>query len=154
MKICSGFTFLLFILLAQPANAQGLFEPDPSLPPERVIEIQLQSLQMNDVPTQDTGITQTWVFAHPDNKSVTGPLERFILMIKGPSFHMLLNHREHQVQPLALTEDYALFAVKITTANNHKVTYKWELSKVSSGEFAGSWMTTSVSFPLLMDDAV
>ena len=150
----SSLALSILILVALPALARGLLDPDPNLTPERVLEIQLQSLQRNDVPAPDAGIAQTWAFAHPDNKRVTGPLERFAAMIKGPSFRMLLGHREHTIQTVVQTGSYALFAVTIVTAADRRVSYRWELSKVRSGAFAGSWMTVAVSPPLRAGDAI
>ena len=149
-----GITVPVLLLVAIPTIARDLLEPDPSLPPERVVKIQLQSLQRNDVPTPDAGIAQTWAFAHPDNKRVTGPLERFTQMIKGPSYRMLLGHREHTIEPVVRTGDSASFAVKIVTAAGRRVSYQWKLSKVRSGAFAGSWMTVNVSPPLRAGDAI
>ena len=31
----------------------------------------------NDIEFEDSGIEQTWNFAHPDNKKNTGPLSQF-----------------------------------------------------------------------------
>ena len=142
------FTLPALFLLAMPATGQELLTPDPNLPPERVVEIQLQSLQKNDVPDPDTGIAQTWAFAHPDNKRVTGPLERFTRMIKGPDYRNMIDHQEHIVETVVQTDDYALFAVTIITADDQKMSFKWEVKKVKTGEFAGSWMTIAVSPPL------
>ncbi len=36
----------------------------------------------NDNPYKDRGIIQTWEFAHPNNRKMTGPLESFKNMIK------------------------------------------------------------------------
>jgi hypothetical protein len=60
--------------------AEEIITPDANLAPERVVQIQLEALQRND----SQGIAQTWAFAHPVNKKVTGPLERFESMIKSP----------------------------------------------------------------------
>lgn len=148
------YVILSVFLLTTSAAAQGLLVPDPNLSPERVVEIQLSSLKYNDVPVADTGIAQTWVFAHPNNKNVTGPLERFAVMIKGPSYRMLLDHREHSIQPVVQLNDHAIVAVTITTAANQQISYQWELSKVLSGEYEGSWMTTGVSPPILAEDGI
>ena len=147
------FTLPALFLLAMPATGQELLTPDPNLPPERVVEIQLQSLQKNDVPDPDTGIAQTWAFAHPDNKRVTGPLERFTRMIKGPDYRNMIDHQEHIVETVVQTDDYALFAVTIITADDQKMSFKWEVKKVKTGELAGSWMTIAVSPPLRGGDS-
>ena len=148
MDIPLRFTLPVLFLLAVPATAQELLTPDPIRQPESVVEIQLQSLQKNDVPVPDTGIAQTWAFAHTDNKRVTGPLERFAWMIKSPDYRNMLDHQEHIIKPVVQTDDYALFAVTIITADDQKMSFKWEVKKVKTGEFSGSWMTIAVSPPL------
>ena len=37
----------------------------------------------NDKKFEDSGIEQTWNFAHPNNKENTRPLPNFKMMIKG-----------------------------------------------------------------------
>ena len=141
------------ILVAMPVLAQGLITPDPSLTPKQVIEIQLRSLAQNDRPSPDAGIEQTWIFAHPNNKRVTGPLERFTLMIKSPNFETMINHLNHKIEPVVQTNDKALFSVIIQTASGQKRAFQWEVQKVKEGEHSGSWMTTSVSPPLRAGDS-
>ena len=147
-------TLLVLFLLVLPATAQELLKPDPSIRPERVIEIQLQALQQNDKPLPDFGIAQTWTFAHPSNKRMTGPLERFAAMIKGPNYQMMINHREHTIKSVVLTENYALFDVSITTESKLRASFKWEVSKVKFGTYQGSWMTTAVSPPMQAKGAI
>ena len=144
----------LLFLLTLPATAQELLKPSPNIRPERVVEIQLKALQQNDNPLPDFGIVQTWMFAHPRNKLITGPLERFAAMIKGPNYRMMINHREHTIKSVILTENYALFDVSITTVSEIRASFKWEVSKVKSGTHIGSWMTTSVSPPMRGKDSV
>jgi hypothetical protein len=138
---------LAFLALAPPAWAADLLAPDPALSPAEVVAIQLNALQGNEADT-DAGVAQTWAFAHPDNKRVTGPLPRFAQMIKGPQYRMLLNHASHEVAEVSRTEDEAVFAVTVTTRAGEVVGYRWIVAKVRSGEHAGAWMTTSVSPPL------
>ena len=150
----SPLTFLIVALLALPAMAKELVTPNISIPPERVVEIQLRALQKNDNPWRGFGIAQTWAFAHPNNKRMTGPIERFSAMINGPHYQMMLNHREHTITSVVLTENYALFDVFIVTDSEVKASFKWEVSKVISGNFQGCWMTTAVSPPIQAKDSV
>ena len=147
-------TFLVILLLAPPTTARELFTPDPSIEPARVVEIQLQALQQNDTPMPDFGIAQTWIFAHPRNKRATGPIERFAAMIKGPNYEMMINHREHSIEPVVLTETYAVFNVLIITRSANWASFSWEVSKVQSGPLDKSWMTTSVSPPMQVKDTI
>jgi hypothetical protein len=84
---------------------------------------------------------------------MTGPIERFMLMIKSQNYKNMLNHRDHKIEPVLQTNDRSQFSVSITTSDDQKMTFKWELMKVQTGEFSGSWMTTSVSTPLLSGNA-
>ena len=144
---------LAFLALAAPAWAADLRAPDPALSPAEVVAIQLNALQGNEADT-DAGITQTWAFAHPDNKRMTGPLPRFAQMIKGPQYRMLLNHRSHHVEEVSRTNDEAVFGVAVTTPTGDVVGYRWTVAKVMGGEHAGAWMTISVSPPVPAGQAI
>ena len=69
-----------------------LKSPNNLILPVEVIKIQLMGLMNNDKDFKDSGIEQTWNFAHPINKKNTGPLTNFKMMIKGNSYRMLLYH--------------------------------------------------------------
>lgn len=146
-------TIIMALLLNGPAIALDIILPNPSLQPNNVIEIQLQSLQKNDEPIPDSGIIQTWAFAHPNNRLITGPIKRFTLMMKSENYKNMLHHRDYKIEPVLKTNDRSQFAVTIITSDDQKMAFKWELMKVLTGEFTGSWMTTSVSPPLLSADA-
>jgi len=142
------------LLVTSPSLAAELIMPDPALSPAEVVETQLSALQANDTPEPDAGITQTWAFAHPDNKRMTGPLPRFAQMIKGPLYRMLLDHRAHEVEEVSRTDDQAVFAVTVTSQSGRVVVYQWSVAKVAEGEDAGAWMTTAVSPPVPAGDAI
>lgn len=130
--------------------AYGDLEPDPALPPERVVEIQLEALQHNDEPREDSGIERAWAFAHPANRAVTGPLERFAAMIKNPAYRMLVDHREHSITRVAVTDESASFIVTVVPESGSVVFYQWQLGKARSG----AWMTIAVSPPISRDETI
>jgi Domain of unknown function (DUF4864) len=144
---------LTFLILSAPAWAADLLAPHPGLSPAEVVATQLEALQANEAET-DAGIAQTWAFAHPDNKRMTGPLPRFAQMLKGPQYRMLLNHRSHEVIEVARTDEEAVFAVTITTPTGDVVDYRWTVAKVRDGEHAGAWMTIAVSPPVPAGQAI
>ena len=145
---------LVWFTIDRPATSEVLISPQPQIDPKNVIKIQLQALQQNDNPINDAGIVQTWAFAHPSNRLMTGPIERFTLMMKSENYKNILYHRNHKIEPVFKTNIRSQFAVTITTLDDKKMTFKWELEKVQSGQFSGSWMTTSVSPPLPFGDAL
>ena len=101
------FIFFIFITIAKAE----LLKPNSDIQPYRVIEIQLSGLQNNDLIYKDSGIEQTWNFAHPNNKKVTGPLDKFKRMIKGDSYQMMINHLSHTITKLGSGENWAQFEV-------------------------------------------
>ena len=141
-------TVLAFCTIAMSARAD-LVKPDPAIAPVEVVAIQLKALQFNDNPEPDFGIAQTWAFAHPRNRAVTGPLPRFASMIKGPSYNMMLNHSRHEISPVMVGPDRAQFDVLLETDGGKILLFQWGVEKVKSGEFNGSWMTVAVSMPRL-----
>jgi hypothetical protein len=141
---------LVWLAINASASSLELISPHPNIKPKNVIEIQLQSLQKNNEPTPDAGIMQTWAFAHPSNKLMTGPIERFTLMMKSEDYKKMLHHRNHKIELVFKTSIRSQFAVTITTLDDQKMIFKWELQKVQKGKLFGSWMTTSVSPPLLI----
>lgn len=151
-RLVGGLIVILLLMVA--VGAETLLQPDANLTPRQVVEIQLRSLQQNDVPAPDNGIAQTWAFAHPANREMTGPLARFTVMLKGPNYRRLLNHRSHRIEPVVRTDDMALFNVAIVAADGVTLLLQWRVARVGVGRFTGAWMTVGVSPPLKPGDAV
>jgi hypothetical protein len=135
------------------AGAQEVLQPDPAFSPKKVVSIQLKALQRNDTPEADAGIRQTWAFAHPDNRRITGPYPRFQRMIKMPSYEILLGHRKHLIEKVEQTDEVARFAVTVTAGSGKVYGYQWEVRKIQDGENAGAWATTAVSPPMDAGDS-
>ena len=76
---------LVFAVMFIVTTQAEVIKPNNGIEPFQVVKIQLKSLKENDKPIKDNGITQTWEFAHPNNQKYTGPLNRFIDMLKGQS---------------------------------------------------------------------
>jgi hypothetical protein len=142
------------LVMTAPSWAAGVRTPDPALSPAEVVEIQLTALQSNDAPQTDAGIAQTWAFAHPDNKRMTGPLPRFAQMMKGPLYRILLNHRSHEVKEVSRTDDETVFAVTITSQTSEVFVYRWSVAKIADGADAGAWMTIAVSPPIPVGEGI
>ena len=95
MKIL--FKFILFFLLLTNISSADLLKPNTILEPIDVLTIQLNSLKNNNIPYKDAGIEQTWEFAHPNNKKVTGPLEKFKKMIYSENYQLLIGHENYEI---------------------------------------------------------
>ena len=132
-----------------------LTKPNVSLKPFDVISIQLDSLQRNNIPFKDAGIEQVWEFAHPSNKKITGPLEKFKKMIYSKSYQMLIEHENSEITILSENTNKSIYKVFILSKNKKKYSYIWEIEKVKiDGDLKNCWMTTSVSSPEFLGEVI
>ena len=116
--------------------------PEPELKPNEVVKLQLLAMQQND--DSDFGIEVTFRFASPSNKIQTGPLKRFIRLVRNPSYRPLLNHINATFLELNIEEDFAVQDVIITTSNGERIGYRFRLSIQKGPLYPGCWMTDSV----------
>ena len=116
--------------------------PEPELKPNDVVRLQLLAMQQND--DSDFGIEVTFRFASPSNKIQTGPLKRFIRLVRNPSYRPLLHHIKATYLELNIEEDYAVQDVIITTSNGERIGYRFRLSIQKGPLYPGCWMTDSV----------
>ena len=116
--------------------------PEPELKPNDVVRLQLLAMQQND--DSDFGIEVIFRFASPANKKQTGPLKRFIRLVRNPSYRPLLNHINATFHELNIEEDFAVQDVIITTSNGESIGYRFRLSIQKGPLYPGCWMTDSV----------
>ena len=145
---------LIFLILLKPSLAD-IQKPSTEIEPERVIKIQLSALMKNDNPYKDRGIIQTWEFAHPDNQKMTGPLERFKNMIKTDSYSMLLNHSNHEISEVYMSNKVATFEVIVMDREKKYYKFKWQVEKYNGeGELKDCWLTSAVSQPIPVGSSI
>ena len=145
---------LIFLLLLKPSLAD-ILKPSIRIEPEQVIKIQLSALMQNDNPYKDRGIVQTWEFAHPNNQKVTGPLERFKNMIKTDSYSMLLNHSNHEILEVHISNKVATFEVTVLDENKKYYKFTWQVEKYKGeGVLKDCWLTTAVSQPIPVGSSI
>ena len=105
--------FFIFYISGVSLLHSEVIKPSVNIEPNQVIKIQLDGLMKNDDPSKDIGIIQTWEFAHPNNRRFTGPLEKFKEMIKGESYNILINHKDHEIYEIYKDNNLAIFEVYI-----------------------------------------
>ena len=132
-----------------------LLTPNDSILPDEVIKIQLIALMNNDGDFKDSGIDQTWNFAHPNNKKNTGPLPNFKMMIKGNSYQMLLNHLSHTITKVGGGDKWAQFEVIILDKDKIYHKFNWQVEKYTAdGPLKDCWLTTMVSSPIALGSSI
>ena len=147
-------TSIIFSVLISLSNAE-LINPKINIDPVEVIKIQLEGLQKNDLEYKDSGIEQTWNFAHPNNKKNTGPLSSFKMMIKGNSYQMLIDHLNHTITELESSDKWAQFEVIILDKNKIYHKFNWQVEKYTmDGPLKDCWLTTMVSNPISLGSSI
>jgi len=124
-----------------------IINPTKNLTAYNVIKIQLNALKKNDEPNKNSGIKQTWVFAHPENKKYTGPYERFEKMLLGDQYNILLNHESHKIKLIMNSKDKNIYNVELISIDKKMYVYEWHLEKSTTAECNNCWFTTIVSPP-------
>jgi len=145
---------LFFFLLIKPSFSE-ILKPSIEIEPKQVIKIQLTALMENDNPYKDIGIEQTWEFAHPNNRKMTGPLERFKNMIKTDSFSMLLDHSNHEISEVYMSNKVATFEVTVMDREKKYYKFKWQVEKYNGeGALKDCWLTSAVSQPMPIGSSI
>ncbi len=154
-KLRLTFSVITFFLLTTTVLKADLQIPNKLILPSEVIKIQLVGLMNNDKKFKDSGIEQTWNFAHPENKKNTGPLPNFKMMIKGKSYQMLLNHISHTITELRRSDKWAQFEVIILDKEKIYHKFNWQVEKYTDeGPLKDCWLTTMVSSPIPLGSSI
>ena len=154
-KLHLTFSVVLIFLLNISSLKAELKTPNNSILPAEVIKIQLVGLMNNDEKFKDSGIEQTWNFAHPENKKFTGPLPHFKMMIKGRSYQMLLDHLSHTITKIGNGDKWAQFEVIILDKEKIYHKFNWQVEKyIDEGPLKDCWLTTMVSSPIPLGSSI
>ena len=154
-KLQTIFSALTYLLIFTSLSNAELLNPNRAITPKEVIKIQLEGLQKNDNKYLDSGIEQTWNFAHPNNKRVTGPLNNFKKMIKSPSYQMMIDHLSHTITKVDSNDKMAQFEVIILDKNKIYHKFNWQVEKYNlDGDLKDCWLTTMVSNPIPLGSSI
>ena len=154
-KLHLTYSVAIIFLLNLTISKAELQIPNNTILPAEVIKIQLIGLMNNDEKFNDSGIEQTWNFAHPENKKNTGPLPNFKMMIKSRSYQMLLNHLSHTITNVGSSDKWAQFEVIILDKDKIYHKFNWQVEKYTSeGTLKDCWLTTMVSSPIPLGSSI
>ena len=149
------FKVLILLLITISFSKAELLNPSSNITPKEVVKIQLSGLQQNDLEFKDSGIEQTWNFAHPNNKKVTGPLNNFKRMIKGASYQMMIDHLSHTITEVGGSNKSVQFEVIILDKNKIYHKFNWQVEKYTEeGSLKDCWLTTMVSSPIPLGSSI
>ena len=145
MELKKLIILITFLFFSNNLQAE-LVKPSKKFDPFEVVKIQLEALKNNN--KQDEGIRQTWLFAHPDNKKVTGPYDRFRIMIYGQQYRYLLNHSSHKINLITNSPNTYIYRIEILSTDKQLIFYEWHVQKGSDNNCNNCWFTSAVSQPV------
>ena len=143
--IILNFTNFLYADIIKPAKNLTAYD---------VIKIQLNALKENNKPNKNSGIKQTWMFAHPQNKKVTGPYERFQKMLLGDQYNVLLNHESHKIKLIMNSKNKYIYNVELISSDKKMYFYEWHLEKITIKNCKNCWFTSTVFPPINKGDII
>tara|TARA_B100001057_G_scaffold20368_1_gene18787 strand:- start:478 stop:951 length:474 start_codon:yes stop_codon:yes gene_type:complete len=153
LRVTFKILIISFVLISI-SNAE-ILKPSSDIKPAEVIQIQLAGLQKNDFNFKDSGIEQTWNFAHPNNKKATGPLEKFKKMLKSASYQMMINHLSHTITKIESGDNWVQFEVIILDKEKIYHKFNWQVEKyLIEGPLKDCWLTTMVSNPIPLGSSI
>ena len=123
-------------------NPSPLLLPTTSIGPRQVVETQMRALSA--YAKDQSSIHQVFAFASPANRAVTGPIDRFEIMILHNNYRSLLGG-QYLIGEAVIIDDYATVLVSSIGEDGTMTAYRFYLSK-QKDEFVGCWMTDGV-FP-------
>ena len=155
LQVTFNFLIIFLISISISISKAEIVKPNSKIKPSEVVKIQLLGLQNNNDGFEDSGIEQTWNFAHPNNKKATGPLDKFKRMIKSNNYQMMINHISHTITEIRGGDNWVQFEVIIL--DNKKIYHKfnWQVEKYTDdGPLKDCWLTTIVSSPVSLGSSI
>ena len=121
----------------------NLIKPNSNLTAYQVLTIQLQSLKNNKKLKNNLGIIQTYEFAHPENKKVTGPIQNFTKMMKSDVYSILLNHNKTKVGIIHQDKFHEVYLIEVNKKDQTR-TFVWTLITYIDENKKPFWYTVNV----------
>jgi uncharacterized protein DUF4864 len=120
------------------------FKPGQDLSPLQVVQIQLEALQNNDLSIDNQGIRICFRFASPGNRETTGPIERFIELLKNPLYRPMIGFERAEFTQIMLSGNTAQQTVRLVRGQGKNAVYRFVLSQQAGEPYTGCWMTDAV----------
>jgi hypothetical protein len=122
-------------------------------PEEILVEI-MESYQ-NFSLDPDKSVEIIWNNAHKDNKEVTGPIERFKLMLTSDPYNSIIDLTDYSYETIQKDSETVHYEIKILNNKNEYFIVTWvfvlDECELSSGM---CWQTIGVSPPAYFDSGI
>ena len=101
----------------------------------------------------DVAIDIIWNFAHEDNQEVTGPKERFSMMLTSEPYDSIIDLKDYSYEVILESNENIQYEVKVLAQNNNYFVITWIFQKTICNE-KPCWRTIGVSQPEYFDSGI
>ena len=101
----------------------------------------------------DVAIDIIWNFAHEDNQEVTGPKERFSMMLTSEPYDSIVDLKDYSYKVILESTENIQYEVKVLAQNNNYFVITWIFQKTICNE-KPCWRTIGVSQPEYFDSGI
>ncbi len=157
---------LLFLLLISCGPTEGVVsqnspedivvlnevkEPRSLTSEEILIEIFNAYKNFSENPT--LAVDTIWNYAHQENREVTGPKERFSMMLTSEPYNSIVDLKDYSYEIIFENEKNIHYEVKVLAKNNNYFVITWVFEKTLCEE-KPCWRTIGVSQPKYFDTGI
>ena len=94
-----------------------------------------------------------WDYAHEDNKEITGPKERFAMMLASEPYDSIIDLKDYSYETIFESEENIHYEIKVLAQNNSYFVITWVFQKTLCDE-KPCWRTIGVSQPEYFDSGI
>ncbi len=94
-----------------------------------------------------------WDYAHEDNKEITGPKERFAIMLASEPYDSIIDLKDYSYDTIFESEENIHYEIKVLAQNNNYFVITWVFQKTICDE-KPCWRTIGVSQPEYFDSGI
>ena len=98
-------------------------------------------------------IDTIWNYAHEDNREVTGPKERFSMMLTSEPYDSIVDLKDYSYEVIFESEKNIHYEVKVLADSNNYFVITWVFEKTICEE-KPCWRTIGVSHPAYFDSGI
>ena len=157
---------LLFLLLISCGPTEGVVsqnspedivvlnevkEPRSLTSEEILIEIFNAYKNFSENPT--LAVDTIWNYAHQENRKVTGPKERFSMMLTSEPYDSIVDLKDYSYEVIFESDENIHYEVKVLAKNNNYFVITWVFEKTLCEE-KPCWRTIGVSQPKYFDTGI
>ncbi len=101
----------------------------------------------------DVAVDIIWNFAHEDNQEVTGPKERFSMMLTSEPYDSIVDLKDYSYEVITESTENIQYEIKVLAKNNNYFVITWIFKKTICND-KPCWRTIGVSQPEYFDSGI